>query len=274
MDAAGSTSLDPDEYIGALRVACKRRNIPLRWLPAEGDIRLPAFTAGAPGQPAVHLSAGIHGDEPAGPLAIRQALQDGIFDRGGCWTVYPMLNPTGFRLGTREAAGGKDINRDYRSRETGEARAHIADLARTAGRRFVTSLSLHEDWEARGAYLYEHNPRQLPSPGPALLACLREHFGLEPAAEIDGWPVAAPGLIHPPSDSEFRDPWPEQIFLLSAHTDQSYTVETPSTLPLSQRIAGHLACLRVAAEFLRSLQDKRANPGRRPALKTGTPPER
>lgn len=235
---------------------CARQNIPLRFIPHGAELRIPALTVGNPQQAAVHLSAGIHGDEPAGPLAILQAISEGVFARGGYWTIYPMLNPTGFRSVTRENIQGHDINRDYRSRLTAEARTHIDDLEDKPDYSFTTSLSLHEDWEARGAYLYEHNPRQTLSPVKELLSVLNAHFGLEPACEIDGWPVAAAGLIHPPSDSEFRDPWPEQIFLLSRHTHQSYTIETPSSCPLEQRVAGHLACLQATADFMFGLTNK------------------
>src|ERR1043165_1644635 len=62
----------------------------------------------------LYLSAGIHGDEPAGPLAVRQLLQEQDWpDDTDIW-ICPCLNPTGFPLNCRENADGVDLNRDYR----------------------------------------------------------------------------------------------------------------------------------------------------------------
>jgi hypothetical protein len=108
-----------------------------------------------------YLSAGMHGDEPAGPVAVRDLI------RADCWPataevwICPCLNPTGLALGTRENAGGVDLNRDYRHLRTAEVQAHVAWLDRQP--RFDLTLCLHEDWEARGFYLYELNPRPGPS---------------------------------------------------------------------------------------------------------------
>src|SRR4051794_9913549 len=44
----------------------------------------------------IYLSTGIHGDEPAGPLAIAQLMEAGAFtDHSEVW-ICPCLNPGGF----------------------------------------------------------------------------------------------------------------------------------------------------------------------------------
>jgi hypothetical protein len=45
----------------------------------------------------VYLSAGIHGDEPAGPLALLELLHGGFFDSGIHWILCPALNPAGLQ---------------------------------------------------------------------------------------------------------------------------------------------------------------------------------
>jgi len=48
--------------------------------------------------PVVYLSAGIHGDEPAGPWALRGLLEDGFFGEGVQWLICPALNPEKCKL--------------------------------------------------------------------------------------------------------------------------------------------------------------------------------
>ena len=61
-------------------------------------------------QPAgrVYLSAGIHGDEPAGPLALRQLLQADAWPARLELHLCPCLNPAGFVRNSRENAAGRD----------------------------------------------------------------------------------------------------------------------------------------------------------------------
>src|SRR5205809_598701 len=129
---------------------------------AEGGIALPTWLRRSP-QPGrrVYLSAGIHGDEPAGPLAVRQLVQDNLWPAGVDVWLCPCLNPTGFPLNRRENAQGIDLNRQYLHAEAAETRAHIAWLQRQPA--FDLTLCLHEDWEAHGFYLYELNPDNRPS---------------------------------------------------------------------------------------------------------------
>jgi len=116
-------------------------------------LRRAPLSIGNPKSPIrIYLSTGIHGDEPAGPLAIRQLLQQNQWpDNLEIW-ICPCLNPTGFVLNRRENEKGIDLNRQYRNTEAGETRAHIAWLERQP--QFDLSFCLHEDWEARGFYAY------------------------------------------------------------------------------------------------------------------------
>src|SRR6266481_5329398 len=116
----------------------------------------------------VYISAGIHGDEPAGPLAIRQLLQENQWPEGLDLWLCPCLNPTGFALTRRENDEGADLNREYLNPKAAETRAHIAWLTRQPD--FHLSLCLHEDWESHGFYVYELNPDHQPSLAEAMVA--------------------------------------------------------------------------------------------------------
>ena len=50
----------------------------------------------------IYISTGIHGDEPAGPLAALQLLRENRWPANAAITLVPCLNPTGFALNRRE----------------------------------------------------------------------------------------------------------------------------------------------------------------------------
>ena len=151
---------------------------------------------------------------------------------------------------TRENFAGADLNRDYKSLASAEVRAHVAWLRLQP--RFDLVLCLHEDWEAKGFYLYELNLDGGDSLAPAILAAVSAHSPIEHAAVIDGRPSAAPGIIRPVSDPLLRDTWPEALYLAYKHCGLNYTFETASAQPLAQRVSTHCAAVRAALQtFLR-----------------------
>jgi hypothetical protein len=216
-----------------------------------------AGTKRAPGsRPRVYLSAGIHGDEPAPPLALLRLLQEGFFDARCDWFVCPLLNPTGMAAGTRENHERRDLNRQYRSREAAEVRAHVAWLRRQPS--FDLALCLHEDWESSGFYLYELNPDRRPSLAEPVVAAVGKICPLDFSATIDGRPAQG-GIIRPEDDPAKRELWPEAIYLRAHHTRLSYTLETPSAHPLPQRIQAHVIAVTTAvACFLAPRPPERA----------------
>jgi len=136
----------------------------------------------------IYLSGGIHGDEPAGPLAILKLFQQNQWpDDLGFW-IIPCLNPGGFLLSRRENEDGMDLNRDYRSPKTELVRAHVAWLNHQP--RFDVTLLLHEDWESSGFYLYELNPELKPSISDAIIDKVKEVCPINTSPVIEGRPPA------------------------------------------------------------------------------------
>lgn len=204
-----------------------------------------ALTKRTPGpRPRIYLSAGLHGDEPAPPRTLLALLEAGEFDARANWFLCPLLNPAGLIRGTRENATGLDLNRDYKDVRSAEIAAHIGWLRRQPG--FDLTLCLHEDWESTGYYLYELNPLQRPTLSHAMIAAVATVCPIETATLIDGREIAEPGIIRPIADPLMRENWPESIYLRAHHTTLSYTVESPSALPLAQRVAAHSAAIRAA----------------------------
>jgi hypothetical protein len=232
-------TIDISSVLNGCARAALRHGWTSRNLPVEGGLELAVFTraARAPGRDGavrrVYVSTGIHGDEPAGPLAALRLLeQDGWPD---CLELLllPCLNPTGFPLNRRENAQGKDLNRDYRHLETAEIRAHVAWLNEQPA--FDLTFCLHEDWESHGFYLYELNPESRKSLAQRMVAAVGRVCPIDPSPEIEG-NAASGGIISPRLDPNTRPQWPEAFWLLQNKTRQSYTLEAPSDFPLAARV--------------------------------------
>jgi hypothetical protein len=195
----------------------------------------------------VYLSAGIHGDEPAGPLAALQLLQEDRWPADMAIWFCPCLNPAGFTLNRRENSHGIDLNRDYRHLQSAETRAHVNWLQHQPD--FDLSLCLHEDWESNGFYLYELNPDQRTSLAAGIVAAVAELCPIESAPLIDNWP-AENGVIRPRINPAERPQWPESLHLITHKTRQSYTFEAPSDFPLPGRVAALVTAVRTALRAL------------------------
>ena len=197
----------------------------------------------------IYLSSGIHGDEPAGPLAMLQLfLRDEWPEDLNLWVV-PCLNPEGFRLNRREDAAGVDLNRDYLSQKTALVRAHCAWLEQQPN--FDLTLLLHEDWEAHGFYLYELNPDRLPSMAGSMIQGVKEVCPVDLSPVIEGR-EARGGVICANADLHKRMDWPEAFYLIHHKTRLNYTLESPSDFPLATRVnaltAGVWAAFQALAE--------------------------
>ncbi len=241
--------LDPAEFIPRFDAAARRAGFKAQ---AYGEINghpLNAYTKRTAGvRPRVYLSTGMHGDEPAPPLVLLRLVESGFLDDRCTWLMCPLLNPTGFALRTRENFNRLDLNRDYKSLAAAEVQAHVAWLHLQP--RFDLVICGHEDWEAKGFYLYELNLAQRPSLAPAMIAAAQALGPIESAAIIDGRESAEPGIIRPVSDPLLRDTWPEALYLAYKHSDLNYTIETASAQPLAQRIATQEAVIRAAIQNL------------------------
>lgn len=196
----------------------------------------------------VYISAGIHGDEPAGPLAVQQLLQENCWPNDVEIWLCPCLNPTGFVANRRENAGGTDLNRQYLQPKAHEIIAHIAWLQEQP--KFDLCLCLHEDWESNGFYLYELNPDHAPSLAHAILQRVAEVCPIDHSEVIEGR-RAQHGLILPPSEDLQRVDWPEALFLIMHKTRLSYTFEAPSDFPLPLRVNALCAATLSAIAALR-----------------------
>ncbi len=198
----------------------------------------------------LYLSSGVHGDEPAGPLALEHLLENNLIPTDLDLTIIPLINPTGFESQTRENSAGHDLNRDFRYPKNPESQA-VQDFLKNQAP-FHLSITLHEDWESTGFYMYSLSPTLDQTNARGILDAAAKAGPIDLASEIDGSPSTA-GLIDRPAefDMEGRNDWPESFLLYSKSRHAHYTFESPSSAPIDQRIDQQVAAVLKAIELHR-----------------------
>jgi protein MpaA len=195
----------------------------------------------------IYISTGIHGDEPAGPMAALRLLLENQWPDNCDITLCPCLNPTGFVMNRRGNKDSVDLNRDYLEPKSEEIRAHIEWLKKQD--RFQLSLCLHEDWESHGFYVYELNPDHQPSLAEAIVEGVAKVCPIDQSEIIEDR-EAKGGIIRPLIDPRGRPQWPEAFWLISNKSRLSYTLEAPSDFPLVTRVDALVAAVRAVLKTI------------------------
>ena len=242
-------TLDINSVLSDCSAAAAQQSFASEQIPVTGKPALIAFTrrSNSPSCKSIYISAGIHGDEPAGPLAVEQLLQEDLWPEHLSISILPCLNPTGFPRNSRENVDGIDLNREFLNPKAEEIRAHIRWLESRPS--FDLCLSLHEDWESHGFYLYELNPESRPSLAERMIEKVSLICPIDPSPIIEGR-EANQGIIRPALDPRTRPLWPESFYLLTYKTRLAYTLEAPSDFPLGGRVAALVTAVRTAMEAL------------------------
>ena len=223
--------------------------------------------------PRIILSAGIHGEEPAGVYALLEFIERGIdrYLRHFSFLILPCLNPYGFTRSVRYGSGGADLNRAFGKAAGLPEVAAVKELLDQFPGPYRLAVDLHETdtYMPRGEgfsvedipagfYLYETASRGRPVLGPSILKAL----------SAAGYPITGrrsvygaecrDGLISamPPDDPDYPT-LPEfnstldWYLLKNGCTYHSITTETPTALPLRRRIAAHKKALTCALDQLK-----------------------
>jgi murein peptide amidase A len=252
------TTFEPIAYAGEIEETARATGWTVRHLsPMESGPRpwfQRAAEEGASAPSRLYLSAGIHGDEISGPLALLEMIRQPGFFASFDVTMFPILNPDGLARGARTNRDGIDLNRDYRNTRSLEIKGHIETLLTLA--RFDASVMLHEDYEGIGAYLYELNDTLDPGLGAEIVAAMGLHVPIDVRPEIEG--AAARGgvisrrdLIARLGRIEDLPEWPEAIYLAVHHTDVVYTTETPKPFPIQARVKAQIAAVKTLMNALK-----------------------
>lgn len=209
-------------------------------LTEEGGFPVIAIEGREPARGAgLYLSAGIHGDEPAAVAGlISWAERRREFLRDYPVVIFPCLNPWGIENNSRLDHAGRDMNRMFGDGIAAPIRQWKAYLG---NRQFRMALSLHEDYDARGIYVYELGQGE-GKLGDGLLRACENIIPRQPGSEVEGREAKA-GVITPEGNIEDIleeiEGMPEAIALFLNHAPFSLTFETPSEYSLFQRAKVH-----------------------------------
>jgi hypothetical protein len=218
---------------------------------------IPRFTFQGPNSSEpirIGIYAAIHGDEPAGALAVKEFLTRLVAEPAIAENfhveAYPVCNPTGFEDNTRPSRRGCDLNRQFwQNSDEAEVRLLEHEL-RT--RHFAGIIQLHADDTSDGIYgfvrghtLTEHLLR------PALRAA-GEILPRNANATIDGF-AARDGIICEHYEGVLgapaqMGPVPFEIIL-----------ETPQLAPLDRQVEALVLALRTILDEYRRLVSFAAN---------------
>ena len=199
----------------------------------------------SPEAPSLYVSAGIHGDEPAGVEGLFQWAAE-FLPAMDEWNlqIFPCLNPWGLERNIRCDEEGRDLNRSFNKRKIPQISAHLASIR---GRRYDLAIMLHEDYDARGFYLYEI-AGQRPAWGEVLRDKLSPQMSPDPRRSIDGR-AASHGVIRRRIDPALLKELkghPEALHLHFHHARRIFTFETPSEDFLVRRVGIHKKFIELA----------------------------
>ena len=207
------------------------------------------------GDKKIVLSSGIHGDEPAGVEAIlrflegyEDSLNAGIqrWEKEYQFTVFPCTNPTGYERGTRENAFGIDLNRRFGSKGPPEEVAIIQRALK--GQQFAIYMDFHEDTDGEGFYLYEVLHEEKDHLAEEIIETLSHQYPIDLRDRIDGFPNCG-GVICPQRDEKGfpfkRVDLPLPLYLYLHGVRHCFTIESPTRLPMEERVGMHLMALEV-----------------------------
>ncbi|MCF7862341.1 DUF2817 domain-containing protein [Candidatus Woesearchaeota archaeon] len=204
------------------------------------------------GSKQVLLSAGIHGDEPAGIYTLLDFIEGPISDySGSCrFLIFPCLNPYGFENNTRHNIFGVDLNRSFTDKRS--ALSLRLEVFVRGWEGYMAAINLHEDntdfptgnyaTNPRGFYVYETSMNCVRLGQDIIKALQPEYKICTNPAIYDEKNVG--GVIDTRSvDGEFEQ-------FLENHAQIILTPETPTCWPLETRIEAHMTGLKTALDKL------------------------
>jgi hypothetical protein len=104
------------EYLDRFRAHARLATVEEYASVIENGRPYPLLRVITPGLRTCTITAGFHGEEPAGPLTLLEHLPEILEHaraRGVGLRIYPNINPSGFEVGSRYNASGEQPNNDF-----------------------------------------------------------------------------------------------------------------------------------------------------------------
>jgi murein peptide amidase A len=195
------------------------------------------------------ISAGIHGDEPAGIETILSFLENKHYSPYiNNWeiTLLPCINPHGYEFGTRENHDEKDLNRLFKEAQPATEVSFAQSVLNTP---FKMTIELHEDNESSGYYLYQKGINVKDDKiGFEIINAIKNIMPINMDDEIDGT-SADQGVIGKTIDMSKMDWWPMALYGLSKGVERCLTLETASQFDMAIRVDAHLTAIKTAFNY-------------------------
>jgi predicted deacylase len=211
------------------------------------------------GLPGIILTAGIHGEEPAGVYAILDFLNRGIakYLEHFSFLILPCLNPYGFTRGVRFSRDVSDLNRSFDRAAAPPEVAAVKEVLRRFPGPYRLAVDLHEtntylprgeapavEDHPAGFYMYETRRNGRPVLGPAIIQDIRDAgHPVSRRRSVYGAECRNGLISSTPPDSPDYPVLPEfngtfdWYLLKNGLTDHFIATETPTAWPLEKRIA-------------------------------------
>lgn len=146
-------------YVKILTALCKKRGFKLQKIGVvdhkkEHPIFAITFNSDSKTQKTTCLVGGLHGEEPAGQLALLKFLETFQPQKHPKTKIIilPVANPTGFDRGVRQNFLGWDINRHFFDKRPVAENKIICNFLKNEEINILHTL--HEDFERKEFYLY------------------------------------------------------------------------------------------------------------------------
>jgi protein MpaA len=188
----------------------------------------------------VLISAGVHGNEPAGVnCAVRLAESLAKYPekyKNDVYDIIAVVNPWGWSYDIRYNRHGIDINRDFASFKSQEAK-FIREFVK--GKKYDLMIDLHEDPTAEGFYLYQYGH---PDKATAKQIIAKIKMMGYPTQQNVSMIIlkTKDGIIDAPMWGLWYMKLTRQLsianFYRLNHSKKVFTLETPTRLPMEDRL--------------------------------------
>ena len=227
-------------YLRALKSACKKD---LRIVEIGRVNRLPVYkiVLNPSGERTVAFSAGMHGDEIAGPWAVIEFLKryDPRDYPGIRIVLFPVASPTAFDRKRRYNYLDRELNLSFLKKRPPEEDRILARAAKDEKVFFFHAL--HEDTRSGSFYLFNFEKKK-ERIYRSLVKLAARHFPVNRSRRILRDP-AVNGIVINREDGSFEH------WMYCRGTPYSMCTETPGRRPLGRRIALSVALMNKVLDF-------------------------
>lgn len=229
------------KYLKKLRVMCKKKKIKLLKIGSVDKFPIYKIMLNPQGKKVVVFSAGIHGDEIAGPWTIIDFLKKYNFQSypNVKIIIFPVASPTAFNAKKRYNYLNKELNALFcRKKLTHENKILFNELK---NEKVLFFHALHGDIDEHSFYLYnfENKKEKIYRD---LIKLASKYFPINKSKKIYNDP-ATNGLITNRQDGSFEDR------MFREGSPYSMCTESPEKQPLKKTVALNVTLINKVLDF-------------------------